>query len=82
MSGFIQDLDISYADMERQGFAQSFINDYQGFKQAMKVQTGTDADPNGLYVATISGYYVKTNAPTGLWFNPSPGADTGWIQLV
>ena len=78
---FIEDLDISYADMEQQGFAQSFINDYQGFKQSMRALSGTDADPNGLYTANLTGWYVDTSTP-GLWFNPAPGARTGWIQLV
>lgn len=78
---FIQDVDISYGDMEKQGFAQSFIDDYQGFKRSMRAQSGTDANPNGIYTATLSGFYVNTAAPA-LWFNPSPGARTGWIQLI
>ena len=79
---FTQDIEISYSDMEAEGFSLAFINDYQGFKQAIRPITGTEADPNNVFTANLSGYYVKTNAPTALWFNASPGSRTGWIQLV
>jgi len=77
-----QDNVISYADMEKIGWPQSRIEDYQGLKREIAPLSGTDADPHGIYPANLSGLYIKTNAPTGLWFNPSVGDMTGWIQIV
>lgn len=74
--------DISYSDLERAGWPMSVIEDYQSFKRGVAPQSGTDADPNTIYTANINGFYVKTNGPTGLWFNPTVGAKTGWIQIV
>ena len=77
-----QDSLISYGDLERLGWPQILIDDYLGRLRELTPQRGTDADPNGLYVANLNGFYVKTDATTALWFNPSPGENTGWIQIA
>lgn len=73
---------ISYSDLERAGLPAAFIEDYQSFKRSIVPQHGTDADPNTIYKANLNGLYIKTNAPEGLWFNPTAGAIDGWIQIV
>ena len=75
-----QDTDISYSDLERAGWTQALINDYQGLKRDFTPQRGTETDPNGIYEANRNGFYVDTATPS-LWFNPAPGELTGWIQL-
>lgn len=72
---------ISYSDLERAGWPMSVIEDYQSFKRQTLPQHGTDADPNGIYVANLNGFYVDTNLGV-MWFNPSTGNDQGWIQIV
>lgn len=72
---------VSYADLERLGWPQFLINDYQGRLAEFTPQSGTDSDPNNIYVSNLNGFYVDTVTP-GLWFNPVPDVDTGWIQLV
>ena len=76
-----QDVGISYSLLERIGWPNDLINDYQGLKLELVAQHGTDADPNGIYSANLNGFYVDTSSPT-LWFNPTPGELTGWIQIV
>lgn len=71
---------ISFADLERLDWPQHLINDYMGRLQDFTPQRGTDADPNGIYVANLNGFYVDTNL-SALWFNPSPGTDDEWIAL-
>lgn len=71
---------ISYADLERLGWPQYLIDDYIGRLDELTPQKGEDADPNGLYVSNLNGFYVDTLTPA-LWFNPQPGQDTGWILL-
>lgn len=77
---------ISYAELERLGWPQFLIDDYLGRLDELTPQSGTTADPNGVYFANLNGFYVKNDPaatpPTALWFNPSPGANTGWIQLA
>ena len=76
-----QDNLLSYADLERIGWPLSLIDDYLGLKRELLPQHGTASNPNGLYIANLNGLYIKTDATTALWFNPSPGADTGWVQI-
>lgn len=77
-----QDNAISYADLEKIGWPQALIEDYEGLKRELVPQKGTEADPNTLYRANLNGFYFSTTAPEKLWFNPNPGKLTGWIQLV
>jgi hypothetical protein len=74
-------VDISYSDLEKIGWPLTLINDYQDLKTNLKPQSGTDTDPNGIYVSNLNGFYIDTATP-GQWFNPTEGIDTGWIQLV
>lgn len=80
-----QNTRISYSDLQALGWPDHLINDYQGFKQDVQnlyiPQSGTDADPNGIYEANFNGIYFDTGTP-GMWYNPTPGADTGWVQIV
>lgn len=78
---FIDSLELSYSDLQKMGWADALIEDYQGFKRSMKPQHGTDVDPNTIYIANVNGFYVDTATPT-YWFNPTNGAKTGWIQLI
>lgn len=75
-----QDSLISYGDLERLGWPQYLIDDYLGRLRELTPQRGTQADPNGDYEANLNGLYIDTNLNV-IWFNPSPGADTGWIQV-
>lgn len=75
-----QDSVLSYGDLERLGWPQWLIEDYLGRLREIVAQHGTDADPNGLYVANLNGFYVDTNLGA-LWFNPTAGESTGWIAL-
>ncbi len=79
---FIDGTDISYGEMERQGFDPSFIEDYQSLKREFRPLTGTITPPTSTLKANQSGLYIKVNAPAELWFNSTPGSDTGWIQLI
>lgn len=72
---------VSYADLEKQGWPNWLIEDYMGRLRELTPQSGTDVDPNGIYVANLNGLYIDTATP-GQWFNPSPGESTGWIQLI
>lgn len=80
--GIVEGQDVSYADLESQGFSQSFINDYMGLKRSLTPLAGVEADPNGIYTANQSGWYIGTQAPVSLWFNASAGSNTGWFKLV
>jgi hypothetical protein len=75
-----QDADVSYADLERLGWPQTMIDDYQGMKRDFTPQSGIESDPNGVYESNRNGFYVDTSTPA-LWYNPVPGELTGWIQL-
>lgn len=75
-----QDSLLSYGDLERFGWPQWLIDDYLGRIRELTPQRGTAADPNGIYVANLNGFYVDTNLGA-LWFNPSAGESTGWIAL-
>jgi hypothetical protein len=77
-----QDNAISYADLEKIGWPQALIEDYEGLKRELAPQKGSEADPNSVYRANLNGFYFCTTAPEKLWFNPNPGELTGWIQLV
>ena len=77
----IDSMDLSYADLQKAGWSDYLIEDYQGFKRSMIPQTGVDPDPNTIYVANRSGFYVDTLLEV-LWFNPTNGAQTGWIALT
>ena len=77
----IDSLDLSYSDLQRLGWSDALIEDYQGFKRSMIPQSGSAVNPNTIYVANRNGFYVDTATP-GYWFNPTNGAITGWIQLI
>lgn len=72
---------ISYSDLQRLGWPNALIEDYQGMKRDLIPQSGTETNPNGVYVANFNGQYFDTGTPA-MWYNPVPGADTGWIQIV
>ncbi len=74
-------VDASYSDLERAGWPQIVIEDYQSFKRSVKPQSGTDVNPNSIYAANLTGLYIDTATPT-TWFNPTNGALTGWIQIA
>lgn len=76
-----QDNLISYADLERLGWPDYLIDDYLGRLRELVPQFGTDADPNGIFVANLNGQYFDTVTPSH-WVNPTPGVDTGWIQIA
>lgn len=75
-----QDNLISYADLEKLGWPLSLINDYQGLKRELSPQSGVDVDPNDIYRANINKTYIDT-ATASMWFNPTEGELTGWIQI-
>ena len=76
-----QDVLISYADLEKLGWPLSLIDDYQGLKRELSPQSGTDTDPNTIYRSNLNKTYFDTVTPS-MWFNPTVGAITGWIQIV
>lgn len=71
---------ISYADLEKLGWPLSLINDYQGLKRELSPQSGTVADPNNIYRTNLNKTYFDT-VTASLWFNPTVGELTGWIQI-
>lgn len=71
---------VSYADLEKQGWPNWLIDDYMGRLRELTPQSGTDADPNGIYVSNLNGIYIDTTTPA-MWFNPVPGESTGWIAI-
>lgn len=75
-----QDSLVSYADLEKLGWPQILIDDYMGRLRELVPLRGTEADPNGLYIANLNGFYVDLTTPS-LWYNPTPGENTGWIAL-
>lgn len=82
-----QDNAISYADLEKLGWPQHLIDDYEGLKRELVPQTGPDANPNGIYTANLNGMYIEISPPgppptLSLWYNPAPGASTGWVQIA
>jgi len=77
-----QDRLLSYRDLQAFGWPEPLIDDYLGLKLELQPQHGTEADPNGVYESNLNGFYVKTNSPTALWFNPAPGQKTGWVQVT
>jgi hypothetical protein len=79
---YIEDVDISYADMEKEGFSQTFINDYQAIKRTFEPIFDVIANPNNEITANRSRLYIDTNLKR-IWFNESgAGARTNWIQYV
>jgi len=75
-----QDSLISYGDLERLGWPQYLIDDYLGRLRELTPQRDVEPDPNGIFEANLNGLYIDTNLNV-IWFNPSPGANTGWIQV-
>lgn len=71
---------ISYSELERAGWPMSVIEDYQSFKRQTVPQYGTEADPNDIYKANLSGLYIDINLNV-MWFNPTSGSLTGWVQV-
>jgi hypothetical protein len=79
----IQNLELSYSDLEQMGFDASFIEDYQGLKRDFIPQSSsTTADPNNVFVSNLSGQFFYTGVTKALWFNPVPGQKTGWLQII
>jgi len=76
-----QDHLISYFDLEQAGWPAHIADDYLGLKRELQAVTGTAADPNGNFTATLNGFYVNTST-NQLWFSPAPGTDDEWIQLI
>lgn len=74
-------VDASYSDLERAGWTQIVIEDYQSFKRNISPQSGEEPDPNGIYAANLTKLYIDTLLVT-TWFNPTNGALTGWIQIA
>ncbi len=72
---------ISYAELEAAGWPTNVIEDYQSFKRAVLPQSGTTTDPNGVFTSNMSQIYFDTDTQA-LWFNPSVGSDTGWLQVT
>lgn len=72
---------VSYAELQQLGWPQWLIDDYMGRMRELMPQHGTDADPNGIYTANLNGQYIDTVTPS-YWFNPTPGEQTGWIQIA
>jgi hypothetical protein len=69
--------------MERMGFDANFIEDYQGIKRELTPQSSsTVADPNNVFVSNLNGQFFYTGATKALWFNPTPGQTTGWLQII
>ena len=77
----IDSLDLSYADLQKEGWSNALIDDYQGFKRSMIPQSGVEPNPNAIYVANRSGFYIDTLLEV-LWYNPTNGNQTGWIALT
>lgn len=77
----IDNFNVSYSDLERAGWPQFIIDDYQSFKRSIQPQYGTEADPNGIYAANLNGQYFDIATPA-MWVNPIAGALEGWIQIV
>ena len=80
MSNVITSPQLSYSDLERLGWPEDLVNDYQAIREQLTPLRGDDADPNGIYRANLNGMYVDTTL-NALWFNPTPGALTGWVAL-
>lgn len=72
---------INYGLLEVLGWPQELINDYTQIRNDLRARQGELADPNGQITSNTNGFYVKINAPTALWFNPTIGAKTGWVQI-
>lgn len=80
MSNQVDSPQLSYADLEQLGWPNSLIDEYLSMKRNFTPQRGIEADPNSIYRANFNGMYIDTNL-NALWFNPTPGALTGWIAL-
>lgn len=79
----IQNLELSYSDLEQMGFDRSFIEDYQGLKRDLIPQSSsTTADPNTVFESNLNGQFFYIGATKALWFNPVPGQKTGWLQII
>lgn len=76
-----QDNIVSYADLEKLGWPQSLIDDYQGLKRELSPQSGTEPNPNTIYRSNLNQTYFDVTTPA-MWFNPTVGKLTGWIQIV
>lgn len=72
--------ELSYAELEAIGWPNQLIDEYLSMKRNFTPQRGTEADPNSVYRANLNGMYIDTNLGV-LWFNPTPGALTGWVAL-
>ena len=76
----INNTQISYADLEKAGWPMALIDDYQSFKRNVLPQHGAEADPNNVYKSNLNGFYIDTNLNV-MWFNPTAGSTTGWVQV-
>jgi hypothetical protein len=76
----INNTQISYSDLERAGWPMAVIEDYQSFKRNSLPQSGDEPDPNNIYKANLTGLYIDLTLNV-IWFNPTQGSDTGWVQV-
>ena len=71
---------LSYSDLERLGWPNALIDDYQSIRDQLTPLRGTDPDPNNIYRSNLSGMYIDLTLKV-IWFNPTAGAKTGWVAL-
>ncbi len=61
---------------------QSAVTALQNGLTAINTPSGIGL-PEGAAVATRTQLYIQTTTPTAaIWFNPTIGANTGWLQIV
>jgi hypothetical protein len=71
---------VSYGDLERLGWPNSLIDDYQSIRDQFTPLRGAAADPNNIYRSNLSGMYIDLTLKV-IWFNPTAGALIGWVAL-
>jgi len=77
---------------EQPAWSDNFVEDYMGSKLditellsvlndgGLSPQSGTGS-PEGVVTANYSLMYVDLTGPNVLYFNPTFGADTGWVSV-
>lgn len=87
-----QDSNLSYSDLSRLGWPDWLVEDYQGMKRNDAIELIPQRDlldsggvlitnPENNVKANMNGLYIVTTIPS-MWYNPTDGSITGWIQLV
>lgn len=78
---------------EQPGWSENFIEDYMGLKEdvsqlleivndgLLSPQSGAGS-PEGVITANYSLMYVDLTGPNVLYFNPTFGANTGWVSVT